>query len=476
MQDTAFPALVDTLVHRFCAACDALRLAYVQISRPPKPPALIEPRTTDRRGPPPPTRQDLLRLAHVLRYVHVLRKRRQSVAVADLARAISQDGNNRPLSTSFLRKCPYLSVTSRRFRGDRLCRPYVGLKVNDPWQTLADVIDALADPHGGHTDVDTLKEVFYALCPAFNRRLPKGIPTLHDFLTAFPGTFDTSTPGTVRCLAPFDNPDPEVEIARYRHDVHTPEDLDAIISLANAAMTYPRPAVSRAAIPVEDLYAWGRNSQPPLPCWQSPAGFRQFLRTFRHSRYYRLTNDRVRIDFPYRPQARINTVRTAIHVLADRDGYASCEAVARVLNRSIPGFRAALDAGGLVAYVRGLKSQPFVLDGETRLTERYLATLPTRFLHADLASHYYPRYLAKRQAVADGLARLRRLAAGEPPPPSATYKLVHATATALHAVIQTLPRFWQTVSRPPLKTLDAVHDTLLRQRRSPATTADTPPP
>ena len=243
-----------------------------------------------------------------------------------------------------------------------------------------------------------------------------------------------------------------------------------------APSTPPRPAASRAAIPVEDLYAWGRNRQLPLPCWQSLASFRQFLRTFRHSRYYRLTNDRVRIDFPYRPQARINTIRTAIRVLAGRDGYASCEAIARVLNRSTPGFRAGLDAGGLVAYVRELKSQPFVLDGETRLTDRYLATLPARFLHADLASHYYPRYLAKQQAVADGLALLRRLAAGEPPPPSTANKLVHALATALHAVIQTLPRFWQTVSKPPLKTLDAVHDTLLRQRRPPATTGETPPP
>lgn len=202
MQYTAFPALVDTLVHRFCTACDAPRLAYAQISRPPKPPALIEPRTTDppgqRRGPPPPTRQDLLRLAHVLRYVHVVRKRRQSVAVADLAKAISQDGNSRLLSTSFLRKCPYLSVTSRRFHGDR----HVRLKVDDPWRTLADVIDALADPHSGRTDVDTLKKIFYALCPAFNRRLPKGIPTLSDFLAAFPGTFDTSTPGGFPCRHP----------------------------------------------------------------------------------------------------------------------------------------------------------------------------------------------------------------------------------------------------------------------------------
>lgn len=71
-----------------------------------------------------------------------------------------------------------------------------------------DVIDVLGRGEAGGADVELVVKTFYALCPDFNKLLPKSLSDLRDLFAAFPGTFEVSPQGSVRCVADFDDPQP----------------------------------------------------------------------------------------------------------------------------------------------------------------------------------------------------------------------------------------------------------------------------
>ena len=262
----AFAECVDEAVDWFCAVCDGPRLAYGHWIDPPKPPTLVGPMDEGGRRWVP-SRQKLLRLVEVLEYFHAVRKHRQSVSFAELARAVYEGGDERILSASFLRGCPYVREISRRRRPGEPRQGYVKLDVKKPWETLGDVIEVLNDREGGGADVDLVVKVFYSLFPGFNKLLPKGLSNLRDLFVAFPGTFEVSSDGKVRCVAAFDDPEPEREIPGcYRNDVHTREDLEGIVSLADAAAKYPG-VKSGYSISVGALMPGGGNV-----IWMSHAG------------------------------------------------------------------------------------------------------------------------------------------------------------------------------------------------------------
>ena len=398
----AFAECVDKAVDWFCAVCDGPRLAYGQMIDPPKPPTLVGPMDEGGRRWVP-SRRNLLRLVEVLEYFHAVRKHRQLVSFAELARAVCEGGDERILSASFLRGCPYVREYSRRRRPGEPRQRYVKLDVKKPWETLGDVIEVLNDREGGGADVDLVVKVFYSLCPGFNKLLSKGLSNLRDLFVAFPGTFEVSSDGKVRCVAPFDDPEPEREISGcYRNDVHTREDLEGIVSLADAAAKYPG-VKSGYSISVGALYAWGRERYLDVPCWRSISSFRRFLYGFRKSGYYRLGEGKVRSYGRSGSYCRIEAIRTVIRVVGEADGFASCETVADVVNRWVPGFGGNLDKDGLVMYVRGLKGRQFVLDGERRIADGLVAY----DVRGDVACWYYSRYLAKKKVLGEGVAVLR---------------------------------------------------------------------
>ena len=273
--------------------------------------------------------------------------------------------------------------------------------MRDPWRTLADVIDVLGRGEAGGADVELVVKAFYALCPGFNKLLPKGLSGLRDLFAAFPGTFAVSPQDKVRCAAPFDDPLPEREIAAcYRSDVHTREDLEGLVSLAQAAASYPG-AKSGSGIPVEALHAWGRARHAGVPCWRGIGSFRRFLYAFRKSGYYRLGEGKVFSDGWRGAGCRIKAIRTVIRVVGEADGFASCATVADIVNRWVPGFGGRLDEAGFVRYVRDLKGGDFVLDGDDRIADR----LVSHDVRGHVACRYYARYLAKQRVLGEGLLR-----------------------------------------------------------------------
>lgn len=243
-----------------------------------------------------PSRHSLLRLVEILAYFHAVRGNRLSISLTELARAISKEDEARLPPVASLHRYPYVREYSRRRKAGEPRQRYLKLDVRNAWETLADVMGVLGDGEKGGANVDLVAEVFYSLCPGFNKLLPKGLANLRDLSAAFPGTFEVSSEGKVRCAAPFDDPRPEHEIAAcYRSDVHTREDLEGIVSLAAAAARFP--GVGNASgIPVEALYAWGRERYSGVPCWGSLVSFRRFLYAFRKSSYYRLAEGTVRSD------------------------------------------------------------------------------------------------------------------------------------------------------------------------------------
>ena len=346
-----------------------------------------------------------MRLVEMLAYFHTVRGNRQSVSLTELARAISvEDETNLPPVAS-LHRYPYVREYSRRKTGEPRQR-YLKLDVRNAWETLADVIDVLGD-HKGGADVDLTARVFYSLCPGFNKLLPKGVRNLGDLFAAFPGTFEVSPERKVRCVAPFGDPRPEREIAAcYRNDVHTREDLEGIVSLAAAGARFPG-AGNSPGIPIEVLYAWGRERYSGVACWGSIVSFRRFLHAFRKSGYYRLAEGKIRSDGWRGHGCRINAIRTVIRVVSEPDGFASCETVADLVNRWVPGFGGHLDKLRLVRYVRDLSGRDFVLNGDSRIADRLAAF----DLRGHVACLYYPRYLAKMAVLGAGL----RLLGGEAP-------------------------------------------------------------
>ena len=391
---------VDGWVDWFCAVCDGPRLAYAHMVCPP-PPTLLEPVSVNGRRRVP-SRRNLLGLVEVLAYFHAVRGNRQSISLTELARAISQEDEARLFAVASLHRYPYVREYARRRKSGEPRQRYLKLDVRNAWETLADVMGVLGDGEGGGADVDLVARVFYALCPGFNKLLPKGLANLRDLFAAFPGTFEVSS-GKVRCVAPFDDPRPEREIAAcYRNDVHTREDLEGMVSLAAAAARFL--GVGHAAgIPVEALYAWGRERYAGVPCWGSIGSFRRFLYAFRKSGHYRLADGKVRSDGWRGNGCRIKAIRTVIRVVGETDGFASCETVADIVNRWVPGFGGNLDKARLVKYVRDLSGRDFILDGDGRIADR-LAAFDVRW---HMACLYYPRHLAKKAALGAGLRFLR---------------------------------------------------------------------
>ena len=350
-----------------------------------------------------PSRRNLLRLVEVLAYFHAVRGNRQSISLTELARAIRKEDEERLPSVASLHRYPYVREYSRRRRTGEPRQRYLRLHVWNAWETLADVMGVLGDGEDGGADVDLVARVFYSLCPGFNTLLPKGLRNLQDLFAAFPGTFEVSSEGKVRCVTPFDDPRPEREIAAcHRDDVHTREDLEGIVSLAEAATSYPG-VKNGSSIPVEALYAWGRERYSGVPCWGCLGSFRRFLYAFRKSGYYRLAEGKVRSDGWRGNGCRIKAIRTVIRVVGETDGFASCETVADIVNRWVPGFGGHLDKARLVKYVRALRGRDFVLDGDSRIADR-LATFDVRW---HVACLYYRRYVAKQAALGAGLRFLQ---------------------------------------------------------------------
>ena len=393
---------VDGLVDWLCAVCDGPRLAYARMICPPTPPTLLGPASESGRRWVP-SRRNLLRLVEVLAHFHAVRGSRQSISLTELARAISMEDETRLPPVASLHRYPYVSEYSRRRKAGEPRQRYLKLDVRNAWATLADVMGILGDGEGGGADADLVARVFCSLCPGFNKLLPKGLGNLGDLFAAFPGTFEVSPERKVRCVAPFDDPRPEREIAAcYRNDVHTREDLEGVVSLAAAAARFP--GVGNAAgIPVEALYAWGRERYSSVPCWGSLGSFRRFLYAFHRSGYYRLGEGTVRSDGWIGHGCRIKAIRTVIRVVGETDGFASCETVANIVNRWVPGFGGHLDKARLVKYVRDLSGRDFVLDGDSRIADR-LAAFDVR---RHVACLYYPRHLAKKAALGAGLRFLR---------------------------------------------------------------------
>ena len=402
----AFAGLVDELLDWFCAVCDGPRLAYGRIVNPPKPPALLGP-MEDGRGQSTrqwvPSRRNLLRIVKLLEYYHRVRGRRQSVSLAELARAVEAGREEWVLSSSLVRNCAYFHEYGRCWKRGMPRQRYLKLEVRYPWQTLADVIDVLGCGEEGGADVELVVKAFYSLCPGFNRMLPKGLSRLEDLFRAFPGTFEVSREGKVRCLAPFENPEPDIP-GWWRNDVNTREDLEGIVALADADSKYPGARIGHG-IPVGVLYEWGRERYSHVACWGSLSAFRRFLFAFRKSGYYVLKKDRVCYrGWPRTPGTRIDAVKTVIRVIGEADGFASCDGVADVVNRWVPGFGGVLDGRGLVGYARRLKTRPFVLEGESRIACRWYLDWGVK---KHVACWYYTRYLEKRRVLGEGIALLR---------------------------------------------------------------------
>ena len=397
-----FAGRVDGLVDLFCAVCDGPRLAYGRIVNSPKPPALLEP-MSERGRHWVPSRRKLLGLVEVLGYFHAVRGHRQSVSLAELARAISSGEEERMPSVSSLHRYPYVREYSRRIRRGEPTQRYVRLDVNDPWEALGDVMGVLDDGDGAGADVDLVVKVFYSLCPGFNKLLPNGLSSLRELFAAFPGTFKVSAEGKVRCLTRFENPAPEIP-GWWRNDVNTREDLEGIVALADADSNYPGARIGRG-MPVGALYEWGRERYSHVACWGSLSAFRRFLFAFRKSGYYVMKDGRVSYrGWPRMPGTRIDAVKTVIRVIGEADGFASCEAVADIVNRWVPGFGGVLDARGLVKYAGRLKNRPFVLEGESRIACRWYLDWSVK---KHLACWYYARYLEKQRVLGEGIALLQ---------------------------------------------------------------------
>lgn len=400
----AFAARVDGWVDAFCAACDAPWLAYERIVNPPKPPTLVGPPETGPRSARHwvPSKRRLLQTVRLLEYFHGVRGTRQSVSLAELERAAEAGGHRWLLLNSLVGGCNFLQEYRRRIGQGLPRQRYVRLVVRYPWKALADVIDVLGRGEAGGADVDLVERAVYSLCPEFRKVLPRGLRSLRDLLAAFPGTFEVSSEGRVRCLAAFDDPRPESEIATcHRHDVHTREDLEGIVSLARAAAGYPG-VKTGSGIPLEALHAWGRKRYPAIPCWQNIGSFRRFLYAFRKSGYYRLAEEKVLSHGRRGAGCRIEAIRTVIRVVGEADGFADCETVADIVNRWVPGFGGRLDKAGFVRYVRNLKGGDFVLAGDRRIADR----LAAHNLQGHVACRYYARCLAKQKALGEGLAFL----------------------------------------------------------------------
>lgn len=393
---------VEGWVDWLCAVCDGPRLAYARLVSPPTLPTLLAPvREGGRRGVP--SRRNLLRLVEMLAYFHAARGKRQSISLTELARAIGTEDEERLPAVSSLHRYPYVREFSRRRKSGEPRQRYLKLEVRNEWETLVDVMGVLGDGEDGGAEAALVAEVFYSLCPGFNRLLPKGLANLQDLFTAFPGTFEVSAAGKVRCLTPFDDPRPEGEIAAcYRNDVHTREDLEGMVSLAQAAARYPG-VKSGSSIPVEALHAWGRARHAGVPCWRGIGSFRRFLHAFRKSGYYRLGEGKV-LSYGWRGAGcRIKAIRTVIRVVGEADGFACCATVADIVNRWVPGFGGRLDKAGFLSYVRDLKGGDFVLDGDDRIADR----LVSHDVRRHVAFWYYARYLAKQRVLGEGLALLR---------------------------------------------------------------------
>ena len=217
---TGFADRVDGLMEWFCMVCDGPRLAYVRMVWPQAPPTLLAP-VSERRGRYVPSKQKLLGLAEMLEYFHAVRGKRQSISLTELARAIKEEDEWRLPAVASLCRYPYVWEYSRRRKRGEPRQRYLKLNVWNAWETLADVIGVLGDGEDGGADVDLVVRMFYAICPDFNKKLPKGLSNLGELFAAFPGTFEVSS-GKVRCVAPFGDPRPESEITgSLLSDVHT---------------------------------------------------------------------------------------------------------------------------------------------------------------------------------------------------------------------------------------------------------------
>ena len=73
------------------------------------------------------------------------------------------------------------------------------------------------------------------------------------------------------------------------------------------------------------------------------------------------------------------------------------------MNRWVPAFGGKLDKEGFVKYVRSLSGRDFTLDGDSRIADKVFAY----DVRSHVASLYYSRYLAKREALGAGLRHLR---------------------------------------------------------------------
>ena len=115
---SAFTDCVDGWVDGFCEACDGPRLAHGRIVNPPKPTALLGPMAGGLQSPRRwvPARRKLLRIVKLLAYFHRVRGSRESVSLAELARAVDAGREEWLLSNSLVRSCSYFHEYRRRIK------------------------------------------------------------------------------------------------------------------------------------------------------------------------------------------------------------------------------------------------------------------------------------------------------------------------------------------------------------------------